>query len=210
MAMQDRRLTISAKATYAYFCSFTGAGDTCFPTRKKICYDLNISNDTLSKQLRLLVDCGYITIEQIKENGRFSHNVYTLTDTILPCPKISDTENSEYGELDTKNNNSKNNNLLKNNRTKERDESPKRTRFVPPTLDEVKAYCVERNNTVDAERFINYYSANGWKVGRNSMRDWKATVRNWEKNGYDKGKKTYGQNGIAIDQDATDEFAGLF
>ena len=139
MAMQDRRLTISAKATYAYFCSFTGAGDTCFPTRKKICYDLNISNDTLSKQLRLLVDCGYITIEQIKENGRFSHNVYTLTDTILPCPKISDTENSEYGELDTKNNNSKNNNLLKNNRTKERDESPKRTRFVPPTLDEVKA-----------------------------------------------------------------------
>jgi hypothetical protein len=54
-------------------------------------------------------------------------------------------------------------------------------RFTPPTLDEVKAYCIERNNNVDAERFIDYYTSNGWKVGKNSMKDWKAAVRTWEK-----------------------------
>ncbi|MGN0805373.1 MAG: phage replisome organizer N-terminal domain-containing protein [Candidatus Coproplasma sp.] len=62
-------------------------------------------------------------------------------------------------------------------------ESTKKTasRFTPPTLDDVKAYCLERGNNVDAQRFIDYYTANGWKVGRNSMKDWKAAVRTWER-----------------------------
>lgn len=54
-------------------------------------------------------------------------------------------------------------------------------KFVRPTVEEVKAYCAERNNSVDAARFIDYYEANGWKVGRNSMKDWKAAVRTWER-----------------------------
>lgn len=54
-------------------------------------------------------------------------------------------------------------------------------RFAPPTLEEVKAYCSERNNSVDAQRFIDYYTSNGWKVGKNPMKDWKAAVRNWER-----------------------------
>lgn len=57
-------------------------------------------------------------------------------------------------------------------------------RFIKPTVEEVRAYCRERNNNVDAERFVDYYEANGWKVGKNPMKDWKATVRTWEKNGY--------------------------
>ena len=60
----------------------------------------------------------------------------------------------------------------------------KRKRFVPPTLDEVKEYCQERNNNVDPERFIDYYESNGWLVGKNKMKDWKAAVRSWERNGY--------------------------
>ena len=54
--------------------------------------------------------------------------------------------------------------------------------FVAPTLEEVQAYCEERNNNVDAQRFIDYYTSNGWKVGKNSMKDWKAAVRTWERN----------------------------
>lgn len=50
-----------------------------------------------------------------------------------------------------------------------------------PTIDEIKNYCIERNNNVDAERFFDYYTSNGWKVGKNPMKDWQATVRNWEK-----------------------------
>ena len=54
-------------------------------------------------------------------------------------------------------------------------------RFTKPTLDEVKAYCQERNNNVDPEKWYNHYSANGWKVGKNPMKDWKAAVRTWER-----------------------------
>ena len=60
-------------------------------------------------------------------------------------------------------------------------------RFAKPTLDDVKAYCQERNNNVDAEKWFNYYSANGWKVGKNPMKDWKAAVRTWERS--DQGGK---------------------
>ena len=55
------------------------------------------------------------------------------------------------------------------------------TRFVPPTEDEVALYCIERRNHVNAQKFVDYYSSNGWKVGRNPMKDWKAAVRTWEK-----------------------------
>lgn len=63
-------------------------------------------------------------------------------------------------------------------------DKPTRTRFIKPSLEEVQAYCNERQNNVDAQRFIDYYESNGWKVGKNPMKDWKAAVRTWEKNGY--------------------------
>ena len=58
----------------------------------------------------------------------------------------------------------------------------KAKRFVKPTIEEVADYCEERSNNVDAEKFYDYYSSNGWKVGKNAMKDWKASVRTWEKN----------------------------
>lgn len=68
----------------------------------------------------------------------------------------------------------------------------KKKRFKPPTHEEVQAYCKERNNNVDAYRFIDYYSSNGWKVGRNPMKDWKAAVRTWERSssGYSNNRPT--------------------
>lgn len=57
-------------------------------------------------------------------------------------------------------------------------------KFKKPTLEEVKAYCSERKNNVDAEKFIDYYESNGWHVGKNPMKDWKAAVRTWERNNY--------------------------
>jgi len=56
-------------------------------------------------------------------------------------------------------------------------------RFQPPATEDVAAYCSERNNGVNPQRFVDYYTANGWKIGRNKMKDWKAAVRSWEKNG---------------------------
>jgi hypothetical protein len=70
----------------------------------------------------------------------------------------------------------------------EGDKPQKRKRFIPPTLEEVQAYCNERNNNVDPQHFIDYYTSNGWQVGKNKMKDWKAAVRTWERNGYSKPK----------------------
>lgn len=56
-------------------------------------------------------------------------------------------------------------------------------RFIKPTLAEVDAYCLERKNDVHPPKFIDHYESNGWKVGRNPMRDWKAAVRTWEQTG---------------------------
>lgn len=147
--MQDRNLSISAKAVYAYICSFAGQGDCCFPTRKKICFDLDISNDSLSKYINQLVSEGYLTVEQVKENGRFSHNVYTLPDTKLPCPKISDTENSVTENSDTKNNNTKNNSILKNNIIGEKKESAKAEHHSKGSFDKMIEEYTDSETTRD-------------------------------------------------------------
>jgi hypothetical protein len=62
--------------------------------------------------------------------------------------------------------------------------------FTPPTLEEVQEYCTERGNGVDPQRFIDYYTANGWLVGKNKMKDWKACVRTWEKNSFQASSPT--------------------
>lgn len=70
---------------------------------------------------------------------------------------------------------------------KEKINKKEKERFTKPTFDEVDAYCRERNNGVDADRFVSYYEANGWKVGKNPMKDWRAVVRTWER-GTDSGR----------------------
>ena len=56
-----------------------------------------------------------------------------------------------------------------------------RVTFIKPTLDEVQTYCRERGKGIDPEAWIAYYEANGWRVGRNPMKDWRAAVRTWER-----------------------------
>lgn len=52
--------------------------------------------------------------------------------------------------------------------------------FAPPSLDEVIAYCKERRNRVQPQKWLDHYQANGWRVGRNQMKDWRASIRTWE------------------------------
>lgn len=92
------------------------------------------------------------------------------------------------------------------------DKPPRTTRFHPPTLEDVSAYCRERGNGIDAQRFIDYYTANGWRVGKNPMKDWRAAVRNWERgqstdarrsanNRGDRGESTERDFGVKYDNE---------
>ena len=80
-----------------------------------------------------------------------------------------------------------------NTKSKGECEGENRKRFVPPTVGEVIAYCVERGNDIDAQQFIDFYASKGWMVGKNKMTDWKAAVRTWEKYHKEKPKNKAAQ-----------------
>ena len=67
---------------------------------------------------------------------------------------------------------------------------PKNSRFIKPTVDEVTRYCNERKNSVNPAKFISYYEANGWRVGKNPMKDWRAAVITWEHNDFNRPRTT--------------------
>lgn len=100
---------------------------------------------------------------------------------ILANPEITDSK-ANYELL------TKNQELLTSSKDK-----PKAKRFAPPTRQEVVDYMFGRDNTYahgeESEKFIDYYTANGWKVGKNPMKDWKAAIRNWMKNNYAKQQR---------------------
>lgn len=73
-------------------------------------------------------------------------------------------------------------------------------RFVKPTVEEVEAYCRERGNYVDAELFCDFYESKGWKVGSQTMKDWKAAVRTWEKGDGRAARKTPGGVSLGVDE----------
>ena len=58
-------------------------------------------------------------------------------------------------------------------------EKPKRKNFIKPTVEEIAAFCKEKNYNINAQQFYNYYESNGWKIGRNAMKSWQAAVQNW-------------------------------
>jgi len=90
--------------------------------------------------------------------------------------------------------------LIEENRIEEnrRDVKKKRTKFTPPSVEEVKQYCQERKNIIDPQSFVDHYEANGWIRGKTKIKDWKACIRTWEKNTKDwpSHNEKYGQGGI--------------
>lgn len=75
-------------------------------------------------------------------------------------------------------------------RTKDQGQVRNAVAFVRPSLAEVVAYCTERGKGVDPQKWFDHYESNGWKVGRNAMKDWKAAVRKWEDSEYTPAQKT--------------------
>ena len=113
----------------------------------------------------------------------------------------------------------KNNNIGGNNNTPESEKperSEKKGRFKAPSVEEVQAYCTERGNNIDAQHFIDYYSARGWMLGKNHIKDWKACVRTWERNDSFKPQKQqeqpehrkYDQNGYESEEEIMKMFYG--
>ena len=87
-----------------------------------------------------------------------------------------------------------NTNTKENTNTNTKGNSARNACFAPPTIEELREFIAENGYSVDAQRFIDYYTANGWKVGRNPMKDWKATVRTWASRDSQQQAKTVREN----------------
>jgi hypothetical protein len=63
----------------------------------------------------------------------------------------------------------------------EKNEKNERSICIEPTFNDILEYCMQRQNGIDVNKFLNFYTSKGWMVGKNKMKDWKACVRSWEK-----------------------------
>ena len=103
--------------------------------------------------------------------------------------------------------------INREDKIEEQNKQPRATKFVPPTLEEVKKYCEENNKKIDAERFFNFYESKNWYIGKNKMKKWHSAIATWERseeinNNYNNGKNgridTTGINGSLSGQKAED------
>ena len=184
----DKNLTANAKLLYGEISALVQKDGVCYASNKYFAELYNVSQVSISKWINSLVEKKYINFEIIYKEG--TKEILNRYLTLVYDPIKEKFKDNNISINNTKEIN--NNKLLFTKK-----------KFKKPTLDEVQQYCSERNNNISAEKFIDYYESNGWKVGRNSMKDWKATIRNWEKNQQEKQKniKTYKSN-YEISQEA--------
>ena len=133
-----------------------------------------------------IIDLAAEKAEKLRQNGSKggtakSENMKALANDSNSYQTVANDSNSYQSEAKGSHKEKKKNNKEKEGNEKEAINIVPLKRFVPPTEDEVALYCLERRNHVNAQKFVDYYSSNGWKVGRNPMKDWKAAVRTWEK-----------------------------
>ncbi len=95
---------------------------------------------------------------------------------------------------------------IEKEKEKDKKKSSAKRSFTPPTLQEVQEYCRERGNSVDPQRFLDFYEAKGWMIGKNKMKDWKAAVRTWERQDAERteGQKVACRQGASAENDALD------
>ena len=150
---------------------------TCVKAMKKLVeYDLldivrqglNKPNKLYIKKLKIFTSMGSkkTLLPDVK---KVNANKTELSKTELSKTELSKTESIDSG--------SKPSAAPTTKKHKER-------RFVKPTVEEIRAYCEERGNNIDPEYFYDHYEANGWMRGNTHMKDWKASVRTWERNNY--------------------------
>lgn len=143
----------------------------------KLAQDLKLSERNIRTSLKHLKSTGEVTLKTTSQYSIISINnwsSYQQYDTRVDTQVTGDRHTGDRQV--TTNNNDKNDKNINNNILGQKQ------KFKKPRLEEIKNYCLERKNNVDAEKFFNYYESVDWHIGKNKMKNWQACVRNWEKN----------------------------
>lgn len=177
----DNRIPANAKLLYGEITALCNERGYCWATNAHFAELYGVKNRSITNWLGALEDAGYIQREEIYEKGTKrvqerriyivenncdtpSKNFPTPLENNFPTP----TKESSKGIIQV---NNKSNN-------------------IPPLIADVHDYIKENNYQINPMKWYSYYESNGWKVGRNKMKDWKACVRNWANNEYNKPKES--------------------
>ena len=225
-AFQD--MPTSSQALYFHL-GMHGDDDGFVGSPKKIARAAGCNAD----DIKLLITKGFIIpfesgvvvirdwrVNNTLKNDRYHETLYQAEKALLSVNKAGAYELGESMEttcfqIGTNAEPEQTNELNKQNITNKQtaDKPPRRAqRFHPPTIEEVSSYCRERGSGIDPQRFFDYYVSNGWRVGKNPMKDWKAAVRNWERgqstdarrsanNRGDRGESTERDFGVKYDNE---------
>ncbi|QDP61731.1 MAG: hypothetical protein Unbinned4466contig1000_43 [Prokaryotic dsDNA virus sp.] len=176
-------------------------GYRCYPSIERVCKDTSLNKKTAQANIKKLIDMGLI-IDTGKRVGA-SQRVKVLQVNLglirnWDDPKNGKIDDPKNGLIDVPENGMQNQSMNQPiNQSDIGGEKPKSKPFKKPTVDEVRKYCLERGNRIDPDRFVDYYESIGWMINKSKMKDWKASVRTWERN--DKNKQpsaTPKQNGF--------------
>jgi len=164
----DKKLTPNAKLLYAEITSLCNMNGKCNASTKYFANLYEVSRVSVQNWLKLLENRNYIKRSVIYKEG--SKEILTRYITLINNP-------SKNIFTDNTNVNITNNNITYSNK-----------RFKKPTIDEIVLYCVDRNSSVQAAEFYDFYESKNWYIGKNKMKDWKAAVRTWERRSKEKPK----------------------
>ena len=159
----NKKLTPNAKLLYAEITALCNMNGKCTASTQYFCRLYEVSRGSIQNWLKMLDDNGYIERTVIFRQGS--------KEIMSRYIKLKD-KGSLKNYTDNTNINITNTNLTDSN---------KKAFFKKPTFDEVNNYCLERNNNIDPEAFIDFYESKNFMIGKNKMKDWKAAVRTWEK-----------------------------
>ena len=197
----DKFLDMPSSAQALYFhLGLHGDDDGFVAAPKKIARSVGCNDD----DLRLLAAKGYIIpfesgvvviadwhINNTLKNDRYHPTIFSTEREMIfedsngrwTFDSSLDPERKQaVSALETEHNLTKQSLTEKNG---DKAATPPRSRFIPPSLEEVQAYCSERQNSVNAAHFLDYYATNGWVQGKGKpIKDWKACVRTWERQSY--------------------------
>ncbi len=173
-------------------------GQTITSTRK-LCDRWGWSNTKVRNFLKMLENESMIIVKSDSKK------------TVINIVNYSVYQDSDNKKATVKRQSSDSETTVKHTNKNEKNEKNEKNnirRFTPPTYEQVSSYCLERNNNVDAHRFVDHYEANGWMRGKTKMKDWKAAVRFWERSNGG-GSKTNNNNLGHMDCERDYDFGSL-
>lgn len=198
----DAFLDMPSSAQMLYFHLSMNADDDGFVNNpKKIQRMCGASDDDfkllLAKSFVLLFESGVIVIKHWKMHNYIQADRYRPTDYVEEKSMLGLKKNKAYtldvNKMDTKCIQDVSvgkesigkvrlgeDSIVKDSKG-ESVRGEKAKRFIPPSVEEVEQYCIERSNNIEAQSFIDFYESKGWMIGKNKMKDWKAAVRTWER-----------------------------